>query len=458
MATIGLQNYRDLLSSRQDVGRPAQERTTAKSKLVYLMWILVLFEPDWFLSAHGAAGIERIFTLLLIPVAAMIAFCGRREAFYWPYLLIITIHAIWLPFALNSGFVMTGLKQLFQYFLIFALTVSILDTPRKTVLLVKLALLQFIWYGIQGIPSGKVWWHFILSNEDSYGPLMVLGLGFSFYFATGTNSKVFRHLSSFTCFLCMAGAILSFARGAMLALCVVLLAIWIRTPQKTAFLGYGLVAIIVGLAVIQIAFPAGEFWAEMETIGEVNTEGTKENRFIFWKVAWELFLLNPILGVGPGNFGPNAFEYYQGPLGGMFSNPAMLYNAFLHNDYIQILVEQGLLGFFLMGVMLVRFNNRLRFLRTESARTRWQDDTSGFIDLRNLSLGLEVAMIGYLANAVFYGHLYFHWFWSMFALAYVLANVTREPAISTGARPLANSQGKPRGFVGGAGSKFRVRA
>src|SRR5207249_9502695 len=113
---------------------------------------------------------------------------------------------------------------------------------------------------------------------------------------------------------------------------------------------------------------------------------------------------------------------------------------FLHNDYMQILAEQGLLGIFGMGAMQVGLNDRLRFLRTEDARKRWQEATGGFVDLRSLSLGLEAALIGYLANAVFYGHIYFHWFWSIFSLAYVLANVTRVPRTIPNTKSLENCE------------------
>jgi O-antigen ligase len=154
-------------------------------------------------------------------------------------------------------------------------------------------------------------------------------------------------------------------------------------------------------------------------------------------LAGELFLVHPILGVGPGNFGTNAAEYFagQGHLGNIFNDPSMLYMWFLHNDYVQVLVEQGLVGIFVMGAILVGFNNRLRSLRTEGARRRWHDQTGGFIDLRYVSLGLEVAMIGYLANAVFYGHIYLiHWFWSLIMLAHVLVRVTRTGSVAIGRR------------------------
>lgn len=412
------------------------------------MWFLLWFQPDWFAAAHGAGFAVRIPTLLLIPVMVIIAMRARREAFYAPYVLFVGLHIVSLPFVLNTGLAMMGLKTILHMYLLFAVTVCILDTPRKTVLLVKLFLLHFIWFGVQGLawgPEARVSWHIVLGNPDSYGPLMVMGLGFAYYFATGTNSNAYRRLSSVTLLVCMAGAVLSFARGAIISLCVVLLAIWMRSPNRRAAFGYGLVVGAVGLTVTEFAFPGGAFWKEMQTIGDLHTSGTGELRWILWKAAWEVFLTSPIFGVGAWNFGPNAAEYFEwGQIGNKFTDPAKFWAQSLHNDYVQLLSEQGLVGVFAMGAMLLGFRNHLRFLRTEDARLRWRDATGGFIDLRNLSLGLETAMLAYLSNAVFYGHLYFYWFWSLIAIAYVLTMVLRPSEGEAGKRaPFRHRYGEP---------------
>ena len=412
------------LDGHLDTEQKAEKQTSPKVLLVYTMWVLMLFEPDGFLAALGPHFLARTFAWSQIPVAITLAFCAKKEAFYWPYILILLIHLVWVPFAANTGLVRINFLTLLSFFLIFALTVSVLTTPRETVLLVKLALLQFLWYGLQGIPAGLVWWHGNLSNEDSFGPFMVLGFGFSCYFMTGTSHRLYRYLSAAIGLICTAGVIVCFARGAMLAFLTVLVTILIRSPRRLVFLGYGLIAVAVGLIVIQLTFPGGEYWAEMQTI-----EGAEEDpRAVLWGLAWQLFLTSPVLGIAPGNFGPNAVEYFTGKLGAGFDDPAVLYFWDLHNDFVKILVEQGVVGVFAMGAMLIGFNNRLRFLRTEGARRRWHESTGGFIDLRNLSLGLEVAMVAFLANSFFYNQLYMHWFWSLFALTYVLANVTRAPA------------------------------
>jgi len=409
-----------------------KEKTSARVMFVYIMWALVWYEPDWFAATHGGSVIfVKLYALTYLPVFVLLAKHGRREAFFWPYLLTLAIYFVWIPFASNRGLTINGLVKVFQFCALFSLTVSVLDTPRQMIPLLKLFLFQFVWFGLQGlVDEGKVGWHNTLGDTNSYGALMSLGLGYSYYFAMGTNEKAYRRWAFLVCLLCMAGTVVSFARGAMIALCVVFGAIAVRTPRKLAFLGLGTILVVVGLVAIQIAFPNGEFWDEMATISETNEGGTGLHRWVLWTAGWRLFTMSPILGVGPGNFGWNAAEYFlsQGVtnLGSTFDNPAKMTMMALHNDFLQVMVEQGIVGLIGLMAILVYFNKATRFLRTESARKLWQEHTGGFIDSSSLALGLEAAMIGFWVNSMFYPHYYVSWFWSLVMLALVAVSVTRR--------------------------------
>ncbi len=430
---------------------PAKEKTPARVMFVYVMWAIVWYEPDWFAATHGATVIfVKLYALMYLPVFLLLAKHWRREAVFWPYLLVLAIHLIWIPFALNRGLVINGLGKVFQFCALFSLTVSVLDTPRQMIPLLKLFLFQFVWLGVQGLLAGGiVGWHPHLANEDSYGPFMTLGLGYSYYLAMGANEKAYRRWAFLVCLLCMAGTVVSFARGAMIALCVVFGAIAVRTPRKLAFLGLGTILAVVGLVAIQIAFPNGEFWDEMATIfSEGKEKGTGLQRWVLWTTAWEVFTSSPLLGVGPGNFGWTAAEYFlsQGAtnLGSTYDDPAKLYMMTLHNDFVQVMVEQGVIGLFGLLAMLVYFHKATRFLRTEAVRKVWHEHTGGFIDSVNLALGLEAAMVAYLANAIFYNQYYTNWLWSIMMLALVAASLARRVLPDSLRNPIPR-----RNFIGG---------
>lgn len=414
------------------------ERTSARIIFIYVMWFFVWYEPDWLLEALGGGGVlVKLYAALFVPVCVLLWTRFRREALFWPYLVMIGIFLVWLPFALNRGFLINGFGKVVQYSLLTALTVSVLETPQQVITLLKLFLFQFIWFGVQGLPTAGVTWHQNLSNDDSFGPFMTIGLGFGYYVAIGATSKKYRYLGVFICLLGVAGTVVSFARGAIIGLCVVFAMLAIRAPRKLAFLGYGVVLAVTGLVVIMLAFPNGEFWNEMATITEEGASaGTGLQRWVMWQAAGELFLTHPILGVGPGNFGPAATEYFTERgvtnMGSTFDTPDKMYMMALHNDYVQVMVEQGLVGLFALACVYVHFFKCVRFLRTEAVQKAWVNHTGGFISPGNLALGLEAAMVGFLVTSVFYPQLFInYWMWSIMMLALVSSAIARSMIEST---------------------------
>jgi len=428
------------------------ERTSARIMFIYVMWFFVWFEPDWLLEAlGGGTALVKLYAALFIPACVLLWTRFRREALFWPYLVVIGIFLVWLPFVLNRGFLINGFGKVLQYSLLTALTISVLETPRQVTLLLKLFLLQFLWFGIQGLPWAGVPWHQNLSNDDSFGPFMTIGLGFAYYVAMGTTITKYRYLGFLTCLIGVAGTVVSFARGAIIGLCVVLALLAIRTPRKLAFLGYGALLAVTGLVVIMVAFPNGEFWDEMATITEEGASaGTGLQRWVMWQAAGELFLTNPILGVGPGNFGPAATEYFTERgvtnMGSTFDTPDKMYMMALHNDYVQVMVEQGLVGLFALASIFVYFFKCVRYLRSEAVRKAWMNHTDGFVDSGNLALGLEASMVGFMVTSAVYPQLFInYWMWSIMMLALLSSAIARRMIEGTSGAERPSFRSRARG-------------
>jgi O-antigen ligase len=97
-------------------------------------------------------------------------------------------------------------------------------------------------------------------------------------------------------------------------------------------------AIVVALL---IWVGGGELSRRISTVGMSHSEISSDTRFSIDRDALRMFLKKPVLGWGLGTF-PVVYPQFRTFYTNFFVNQA-------HNDYLQLLVEMGLLGF---GTML----------------------------------------------------------------------------------------------------------
>ncbi len=391
---------------------------------VYLSWVFAVMEPEWFLTKKIGGQFYRIPTLIL-PILMWIAASSRKkEALYWPFVIFVLLHMGASVLALNSGFARVPFKFLFHMYFLYAATVSVINTPAKAALLLKIYIVGFIWYGAQGMPAGLVRWHPLLANEDSYGPLMGIALGFSYYFALATEARGWKFVSYALCALALAGVVAANARGAVLSAGLAIVVVWLRSPSKLKTLAGGLVACVVILSATQFLFPGGEFWAELSTITEGAEEGTGQKRVEMWKMAVPVFWESPIVGVGVGNFGVVAADIIPPDvLRAQLQDPNQLYGAQLHSVYVRVFCEEGIVGIICWIWMLAVFAKQILMLRSKQVVRVWRRSSGTALDIGNVSRALELGMVAFLANAFFYNQMYIHWFWTLIALSATLSAV-----------------------------------
>jgi O-antigen ligase len=115
------------------------------------------------------------------------------------------------------------------------------------------------------------------------------------------------------------GAVLAFAGTLLLG--VFLLS---RNPKSRKVL-----AVTVLITVLVSAFLVTQLSTRYSTILDDSGLG----RLAFWDAAWAMFLSSPLMGVGYGNFG------------GLFELPGEDIRRDVHNIYLQLLAETGVMGF-----------------------------------------------------------------------------------------------------------------
>jgi O-antigen ligase len=398
---------------------------------LYVFWVLVTWDLDQFLTAKTGAPFYRIPLLLLPVLGVAIPARGGMRVIHWPLVIFVAMHAVAGIFAENAGLARDALKTMLYMLVLFASTAALIDTPARMFVILRIYFWHFIWFGVQGIPSGLVSWHPLLANEDSYGPLMVMAMPIAFFFGVGTTSPRWRWLARGTFLLAVLGLVTSFARGAALSAGVVLLFIIARSPRPgRALLGLLLAALVL-LPIAALVVPLDEYIAEIQSSAEGD-----DTRTAIWGIAYTVFRSSPIYGVGAFNFGPVASQIVEpDPTRVKGADPAQLYMLWTHNAAMQILAEEGVIGIVLWILMVLAFFRWNARLRRPDAVARWTALGGGAMDLRAVSLALEGAMIGWLASSVFYNQIYLHWFWSLLTLSYTLALLvapaTERPGTTT---------------------------
>lgn len=412
--------------------------------LVYGMWILTVFEVDLYLTWLTGVPFYRVPPFVAAVLVLSVLFRGDRRALYWPMVLFTLQHVGASIWAENAGLSRGALKFMVYMLVLLAGSVTFLASPSNVTLVLKLYLLSFAWYGFQGLPDGSVPWHRLLANEDSYGPLMVIGLVFAYFFALATSSRGWRWLARVIFGLGVLGVVVSLARGASLAAGTVLLYILLRSKQGLRTVAVFVLAGILLLPVASWMLPLDKYIAEIGTVSEGD-----EVRTTLWRLGWNVFQESPLIGVGAFNFGVRASRITPFDAArAVRSDPAQLYFFTMHNAPMQILSEEGIVGITLWIAMIVGFFRRVRRLQSERAGALWRQRGGRDLDLRMIARGLEGAMVGYLVNSAFYNQIYIHWFWSLIILSLVLAALTaRDRDISRSPRG-ASSAGTAAAWSG----------
>lgn len=407
-------------------GAVAHDANAAGLGFLYLMWVFVLFEPQRFVPWYTGGGsyIQSFVVLLYIPTLLIGLQSGGLRGVYLPLALFGLVHFVNVPFAFNRGLAFVGLKSMIVTFILFFTTVCLIDTPPKALRLLKLLLVSLVWYLVQGVAfSGRVRWHPTLANPDSFGTLAAIALGFGYFMGMAARTPRWRYLGLATAALGSLGIVLSFARGAILAAAAVIALIWIRSPRKLATLSVGLLGAVLLFGAIVWLYPQGEFFDEVSSITEEGTTtGTGKDRWEIWRAALIVFREHPVLGVGAYNVGVIGSEIIPTDfLDLKYKDPSKLYNKALHNAYLQILSEEGIVGMALWLWMLLDFARRTRRMRTPAALEAWKRGVGGSFDLHAISLALEVGMAGFLCGAFFYNMTYRHWFFTFLVLSVVIS-------------------------------------
>jgi len=188
--------------------------------------------------------------------------------------------------------------------------------------------------------NGSIYGSYV--NHDHYAGLMEMLVPFPLVASMGhllSGGK--RALIAFCAVLMASTIFLSGSRGGMLSLVleIVVFATLTLVQRRNPRVALGVAAVCVLVLVFLV------FLGKVQVLGRLGNLGP-DMRLKITKDCLRMFSHRPVLGWGLGTF-PTIYPGYRSFYTNLFVNEA-------HNDYAQLLVETGLLGFGLMLWFLIR--------------------------------------------------------------------------------------------------------
>jgi hypothetical protein len=416
--------------------------------LVYAVWAIVLFNLNFFLAIKLTPALGRLANLAFVPLLGLIVLRAptimgtmRSWIWYFPFLLLVVASLGSIPILTNTWMAWLGIQTLLQYYVLAVATSLYVRTPGQAMPIIAMVVLRFLWWALWARMAGKVAWDPSMSNEDGFGSLMVQGVALCFWFGMATRVRWQRLLMFVLAAYSVIGVVSSAARGAFLALVVVGVLVWLRSPRKVVTGAGIIVGVVIVILAADLLFTPGQgglrtyrqgdtFWAQIMTaFSEGTDEGTGAHRWGLWQAAMKVWLAHPIFGVGPNNFGVFAAYYIRpGEIEG-FESMWQFWGVNLHSAYFQILSEFGVVGVSAFIWLMVDFLRKNLALRRPEAIARWNAlGLSTRLDLRALSLGLEAGVVATFLVNIVYASFFEPWFLVLWVLNRVLWALTSTEA------------------------------
>ena len=218
-----------------------------------------------------------------------------------------------------------------------------------------------------------------IEDNNDFALLLNMAIPLMIYFGRGEPARWLRLGFYALALMAVVTIVFTGSRGGFLGLCVVALALALKTKYKIT--GLALAAVVGTFA---IALAPERIIERLMTIKDASAQASAQQRLDAWKVSVQIIQDHPLFGVGMRNI-MNVYERYGEPGQTKVS----------HNAYLQLATDAGLPALFLWLAAIALCYWRLRKAR-KMLRARAPDSA-----LIKYAHGMEVALVGYLVSATF---------------------------------------------------------
>jgi len=260
-----------------------------------------------------------------------------------------------------------------------------------------------------------------IGDPNIFALIMVVLLPLAFFRYRGESSRLLRWAALGAAGLILAGVLLTYSRGAFVALVLTVVIMTIMRYFKFSHVVMAVAALALLVVLINPAYykrvgtiAAAKSLFSSETT--VRADSAIRGRTTEMLAALLTFVDHPILGVGPGQYSPFYSMEYQTQPGIAFKQLDRPRRA--HNLYLELAAETGLIGVTVFMVIAIGLLYQLH-----RARRRWIEARP---DLAALATAFWLSIVAYLGASIFLQLSHERYYWFLLALAGAALHVFRS--------------------------------
>ena len=342
-------------------------------------------DPD---HPHRLSGAHLAMLLFGLWISVSYVMAQNQDAAWPVYLDYIKIFVMYFV----TAFIVRTTRQIWALFLMIGITVAYIAYE-----------VNFAYFS-----TGKLYiYHNGYGGLDNNGAGLMLAMGVPVcWFCFEGLQKRWRWAFILLIPTMVHAVLMTYSRGAMLSLIVVVPLVVLRSRRRVLLSGALLAFVIVALPTL--AGP--QIRARFMSIQDNEIDDSANSRRKSWQAAWNIAKDYPLFGVGVRN--ANLFSYMYG---------ADMEGRTIHSQYFQIVADNGFPGLILYLTMIV---SAWRALRQPRQLVMMRDDTEAR-RTQAMTAGIECSMAVYCFGAIFLSIEVFELPFLLFLLAAQLAVVQR---------------------------------
>jgi O-antigen ligase len=398
-------------------------------RLVLLSLIFEFGRPQEIIPGIKVIPFSSILNALIalsVVTSGRLSFRNHQTKLWLPLLGLMVIHT---PLAINNFSAAMTLKDMALLFCLYLGLITFVNTFQK------FQTLMTIWLGLHvvtsalGIASGGTGVGGWMGDENDFCMAINMVIPFAFFMMYTKPSAAQKAKYVGLLALYIFTVMVTLSRGGFIGMTAAGIYSWFRSPMKI-----GSVFLIILLMLFMAAAAPDKYWDEVKssfTEEEMET-GTGRDRTYIWAIGFEMFLANPIVGVGQGNF-PWTFGEYEAGRTLMGRSRA---GREAHSLYFTLMPEMGIVGIGIFVAMLIFCKKDIKIIeRIAAAELDASMNESVHKDNKIallMSRAMEGSMIGFLVSSVFISTLWYPSFWVMMGFIVTLRNLTVAKAVGSG--------------------------